>query len=328
MPKTRRSGFTLIELLVVIAIIAILISLLLPAVQQAREAARRTQCKNNLKQIGLALHNYHDAHSVFPPGVQWPTGMFSWPRTSFYVHLLPYIEQANVFNTYQFRNESASPTSGGSTITWYFANSVQATSTLLPVLRCPSDGMGTYISLDVGPPTGVRRWSTGNYNGMAGLVLQDMLSTVGSTNRYMFRANFSTAIRDMYDGTSNTTMIAEYLTTTRSANDTAYTPTDDFRGLIWSDQVGRPFVFALLPPNSNLPDVLYPAQCSDQPRLNLPCTTSSDGNERTAASRSRHEGGVQILLGDGAVRFVSENIHLGTWRGLASTNGAEVIGEF
>lgn len=322
----RRQGFTLIELLVVIAIIAVLIALLLPAVQQAREAARRTQCRNNLKQLGLALHNYHDSHRVFPPAVQWPGGVFAWPRTSFYVMLLPYIDQANVYNIYQFRNESGSPTSGGSTITWYFDNSVQATSTLMPVLRCPSDGIGSFVSLDVGGATGVRRWSVGNYNAFSGLVMQDMIT--GAMPRAPFRANASVAMRDILDGTSNTMMMGEYLTTTRDPNEAAYTGTDDFRGMIWTDQVGRPFIFTTLPPNSNLPDVLYPGQCMDLPLLNLPCTTSSSEAERHAASRSRHEGGVHVLMGDGAVRFVSENIHLGTWRALGSINGTEVLGEF
>lgn len=98
---TRNAGFTLIELLVVIAIIAILIALLLPAVQQAREAARRTQCKNNLKQLGLALHNYHDTHSVFPPGL---LGRCTTPdlNASGLVMLLPYIEQNNLYSQFNF----------------------------------------------------------------------------------------------------------------------------------------------------------------------------------------------------------------------------------
>ena len=105
-PAKRRNAFTLIELLVVIAIIAILVALLLPAVQQAREAARRTQCKNNLKQIGLALHNYHDVHQKFPPGAFWnnPHRGFSFQQGSMLVHILPYIEQANVFNQIKFAN--------------------------------------------------------------------------------------------------------------------------------------------------------------------------------------------------------------------------------
>jgi prepilin-type N-terminal cleavage/methylation domain-containing protein len=101
MPKRRR-GFTLIELLVVIAIIGILIALLLPAVQKVREAANRTQCLNNLKQLGLALHSYHDANGSFPKGTQWSSGVGTAPRLTFSIYLYPYLEQDAIFNTFNF----------------------------------------------------------------------------------------------------------------------------------------------------------------------------------------------------------------------------------
>src|SRR3954470_21156461 len=100
-PQTR-TGFTLIELLVVIAIIAVLIGLLLPAVQSAREAARRAQCVNNLKQLGIALHNYHDSALTFPPGTINFAGLWTGPRTTFMVHLYPFLEQGNLFNSFNF----------------------------------------------------------------------------------------------------------------------------------------------------------------------------------------------------------------------------------
>ena len=120
-----RTGFTLIELLVVIAIIAILVSLLLPAVQQAREAARRTECKNHLKQIGLALHNYHDAHGAFPLGLTAHGAGWS-------AMLLPYLDQSNIYNTLVFAENGAG--------NWDVAGPNQsALQTLIPVFRCPSD---------------------------------------------------------------------------------------------------------------------------------------------------------------------------------------------
>ncbi len=304
-------GFTLVELLVVIAIIGVLVGLLLPAVQAAREAARRMQCANNLKQLGLALHNYHDSHKTFPPGVQWPTGIYSSPRTGFAILLLPYLEQGNLHSQYDFVNS----------ISWYYANSSRVTSQIVPTWRCPSDSAVPSVSINTGSPGGVRIFTVGNYCGMAGLVVNDMLVK----KSYPFRANTGVKIGEYTDGTSNTVTMAEYV---GSLNPSGDGRTQDYRGLIWTDQEGRPFVWALNPPNSNLPDVMLATQCEHKPQQNRPCISSSNASQRTVASRSMHTGGVQVVQGDGSVRFVSQTIDLTTWRSLATTNEGEVVGDF
>ncbi|MEX0728488.1 MAG: DUF1559 domain-containing protein [Planctomycetaceae bacterium] len=310
--KRRRQGFTLIELLVVIAIIAVLIALLLPAVQQAREAARRTQCRNNMKQLGLAMHNYHDSATAFPPGVIWTgNSLYGGPRTPFMVHLLPHFDQANVYNLFN------SNTPG---ISWYGVNQA-ATGASVPMLLCPSDGLGGTHKAGAPP----QQLFLTNYSGVFnGFQLADIWTTNPSL-KAVFGANRSIRLRDVRDGTSNTMFIAESLTGTEA----------DLRGSAWSDQPAGSQVYTELGPNSPLPDRCYPCcnWCDNQtaggrPADNLPAVNGDGATTDTAASRSRHEGGVHVLMGDGAVRFVSENISINIWRGLATIAGNEVLGEF
>ncbi|MBL8848330.1 MAG: DUF1559 domain-containing protein [Planctomycetaceae bacterium] len=333
----NRRGFTLIELLVVIAIIAILIALLLPAVQQAREAARRTQCRNNLKQLGLALHNYHDAGQQFPPGTvneANPGGGTSYgrpPRTTYVVHLFPYLDQAPVYNNVDFVNR---PTAPG--LIW-FGNNPVATGTVIPTFYCPSDGQGGQtkncglINGDVNRPA---PHFLSNYMGFFHGLNVSAIDTQDARLKGAFGLNWGARIRDIVDGTSNTMLMGEYLTGTH----------DDYRGFIWSDKAGGSQLWVELTPNSRLPDRLSPTTpppplatkpwCKNAPELNLPCVngvSESSGLanlDHTAASRSRHLGGVHVLLGDGAVRFASDSVDLRVWRGLATIQGAEIAGEF
>lgn len=323
-------GFTLIELLVVIAIIAILIALLLPAVQQAREAARRTQCKNNLKQMGLALHNYHDAHSIMPPGVIWrdnnrnrlidPPDIYGNPRTGYMMHLFPFFEQAAIFNLIDF---------GVGGITWH-GNNLQAMNTAAPpVFKCPSDGQGADFAPSWSPQTVHKSNYMGFFDGdqlgnvwnpqMNRLQPDGTLQTVDITAA--FGVNRGARFRDFIDGTSNTMVMAEYLTGISAR---------DIRGHALGDQPGGSMLFTQLGPNSRLPDRVYPCcgWCFNNPKLNLPCINGNGTTTDTAGSRSRHIGGVQVLLGDGSVRFLSENIDLFLYRGLATMRGGEVLGEF
>lgn len=193
---SRRAGFTLIELLVVIAIIGVLVALLLPAVQQAREAARRAQCKNNLKQVGLALHNYHDVANRFPPESIWaftPIGSTTkQPRNySWIVMLLPYVDQAPLYNSINF-----------SLPIWGQVDTTGQTivSRQLPVLTCPSDpGLGS-------APQGMG-WT--NYSGAEGY---DWWPRGNDSLGGMFTLNYSTMMSQIVDGTSNTIAVGETCT--------------------------------------------------------------------------------------------------------------------
>ena len=304
-PNRIQRGFTLIELLVVIAIIAVLIALLLPAVQQAREAARRTQCKNNLKQLGLAMHNYHDTMGRFPPGVIWAGNvMYAGSRTTYFVMLLPYLDQGPLYNLIDFNIPS---------VMWCYGNNAAAVKNVVPGALCPSDGMGgVQKNINCGPH------AVTNYMGFFGETIADI-----STRKAVFGTNRGASLRDLSDGTSSTLLFGEYLTGTGD-------PTD-WRGGMWVDHTGFGFIHTRNTPNSNSPDLLPNGWCSaglNVPQKNLPCGAGDSYTTDTAASRSRHTGGVHVLLGDGAVRFVSENIDINTWRALGTMSGSEVISEF
>lgn len=295
--RKRRPGFTLIELLVVIAIIAILIALLLPAVQQAREAARRSSCKNNLKQLGIAMHNYHETYGSLPVGT-WSCCWGTWQ-----VGIFPFMEQKALSDIYV--------NSGGTGGVRYSnsPNTTNVTNKRITTLTCPSDLPNSPFS------------SLTNHNyavnfGNTGYGQQTTLNGVrfgGApfANRKSFK--FSALV----DGLSNTLLMAEV----RQGQGR------DLRGFTWWGDAAEFTTY--LAPNSTLGDSIYSAYyCNSADPFNPPCQVSTTSQPTMFASRSLHPGGVQVLLGDGSVRFVSENINLATWRALGTARGKEPLGEF
>lgn len=313
--RRNRSAFTLIELLVVIAIIAILVALLLPAVQQAREAARRSSCKNNMKQLGLALHNYHDTHKVFPPGaigVRLSDGSTQFREASNPVSLagwgtfiLPFVEEAALYDRISERLFNNSGPGAGTA--WYNdtgANSVNDELAVLSVAtyQCPSDPAG-------GTNSEMDDYGTSNYVASAGGAPHSNSANrpVGTTPLGMFGFNTRFDFASVKDGTSNTFMIGE-----RS------TDTADGRASIWMghrDDDGGGVQYAEY-------EIMSLVWDETAARLN------GTGNNGRAFS-SPHPGGVQFLLGDGSVRFVSENIdHTDVLPNLANRADGNVVGEF
>src|SRR5262245_49011084 len=294
-----RRAFTLVELLVVIAIIGVLVALLLPAVQAAREAARRTRCKNNLKQLGLALHNYEGSIRCFPPGVIWnsTTTTFATPRLNFHCLLFPYIEQNNVYGLIDLQNFAGA--TGGA---WFTTTAnIPATTSPMKHLRCPTDNQKPQYE----QPTVHILYYRSNYFGVwHGFQTTDVLPASydrsPTATKAFFGANVPIRVADITDGTSNTVAIAE----APGGMDQA-----DARGFIWGDQASFQFLFAELGPNSKLPDRCPNSSQGCRSVLNndrfRPWMAAATGSE-TCASRSLHSGGVHVLLADGSSRFVSD----------------------
>jgi prepilin-type N-terminal cleavage/methylation domain-containing protein/prepilin-type processing-associated H-X9-DG protein len=362
MPR-RKYGFTLVELLVVIAIIGVLVALLLPAVQAAREAARRSQCSNALKQFGLALHQYADTYKVFPArrggsvgsnDAARLTGNFS--RLSPFVPLLPYIEQKPLFDSI-----AAGGNFGGTTFppggpaAWYGPGSYTPWKTQVPILICPSDKV---------PPNTTSQHARNSY----AFSLGDTITNHNSNNkrvRGIFGSQLCKGFNDISDGSSNTIAMSERTwgenlgITTASGQDvktvTAVNVTSvstnpgtcyaqargvEFNGVqikarfgaLWTDgQAERVGFTTVLPPNA--------PSCVNDANVN------ADSNGGVLNPSSHHPGGVSATFADGSVRFVNQNINCGNtaappvttntgkspygvWGALGSTEGREPATDF
>ncbi len=301
-----RRGFTLIELLVVIAIIAVLIALLLPAIQQAREAARRTQCKNNLKQLGLAIHNYESTHSRLPSSGQ---GLSASPpytpvfdRQATFTHLLPFLDQANVSNQYDFNfayNENA-------------ANKAVA-QRVIPMYLCPSAALRNgntdsqrYGAIDYGATL---HTNIDPATGLPGAAF----TTPGALTWGCSR------IADISDGTSNTILIGEDVgrnDTMKSLYDDPYNP--GFKRSHWRWAEPDNAFGVSFTPNFHRSPWGGPPSCT---WIDMNCGPNDE-------LFSFHIGGAHILMGDGRVHFLSDSVDYRVLRNLVTRAGGEVVGEF
>jgi prepilin-type N-terminal cleavage/methylation domain-containing protein/prepilin-type processing-associated H-X9-DG protein len=312
--RNNRSGFTLIELLVVIAIIGVLVALLLPAVQQARESARRTQCKNNLKQIGLAMHNYHDANLCFP------FGQVDGPKAySAISQMLPYFDQGNLYNQINFSVPYNDPVNA------------TALNAPIPMLRCPTDPTSNLAGR--GGPT---NYMANKGNGI--LWTEPTGPNVGfpEQNGVLY---FRSRVRmgDITDGTTNTVAFSERVLA--DGNNGVVSPLEDvFFSPAFPATADEAVQLCTAIDITNLANQfplfmgapwMHGQHC--YLHVNVPNSRSCGffvALRATMPPSSRHTGGVHTLLCDGSVRFVSENVNLTVWRGIGSRAGGEVIGDY
>jgi prepilin-type N-terminal cleavage/methylation domain-containing protein/prepilin-type processing-associated H-X9-DG protein len=324
--RAKRSGFTLIELLVVIAIIAILIGLLLPAVQKVREAAARAKCSNNLKQLGIAMHAYHDVNNGLPPGDAVTGNNGTWAH-----YILPLIEQDNVYRLYTNLGGST----GATTPNWTTAGgNLTVSQTTLTTFACPSD-----------PNVGGAKVQVGGVN----LGYGNYAANFGNTHRTQNKAGrdpYAIAIRPSFagapftytpfngsagvghkpvtfpfaaitDGLSNTLLVAEILQGVSIG-----TTTTEYRGCVWYGPGGEFTTFTT--PNSATADRIQFANYCNTATPGMPCQQGADWS---LAARSKHTGGVNALLGDGSVRFVRDSITPVTWSVMGSTQDGQVFSD-
>lgn len=359
MKLVRRRAFTLIELLVVIAIIAILVALLLPAVQQAREAARRSQCKNNLKQLGIAIHNYHDVFSAAPLGstIAGGGGNNQIRRFSAHLGLLPFTDNANLFD--ETMNHLMVP--GGDTASWN--NNVPAVRAKLPNILCPSDPASTIDAVKAKTnylfSHGDNAWDQNPaWNGNGGRGIRGFFTCIRNDGQGGGPRRF----RDVTDGLSNTVMMGERIVAQAGSNSihngaTTTTVSQGGRrnpslclasvnpdgtyislGNGTGARLAGVRAFDGAPPFTTVNTIIGPngPSCKHQ-------NNNAHDRDGVFTMSSRHAGGVHTLMGDGTVRFISDSIDTGdltqqpvtggpspygVWGALGSINGSEELGEF
>ena len=307
--ENKKQGFTLVELLVVIAIIGVLIAMLLPAVQAAREAARRMQCTNNLKQWGIGMQLYHDAYGVFPYGtltgskatdngdapgrgtMASTAGQFGeYRRQTFVIALWPYIGQVNLYDQYDFR------------FTFYNPQNRAIITSQVPMYHCPSD-------------PGAKMWRANQYthargNYVVGWGNGSFRQTESDFMGAPFSMNKQTRMSDITDGTSNTLFMSEVMKPLVEED-------FDFRGgLLNDDQTSAQFM-TINTPNSGIDSTV----CVD-PERPAPCQL---GPTTYISARSYHTGGVNVLAGDGSVHFVGDDIDLYVWQAVGASKSGQTI---
>jgi prepilin-type N-terminal cleavage/methylation domain-containing protein/prepilin-type processing-associated H-X9-DG protein len=315
-----RRAFTLVELLVVVAIIGVLVALLLPAVQSAREASRRMQCSSHINQWTLGMHNYADTNQTLPAAAK------SEKRHVWIYSMWPYVEQKALYDSYkQEEHFYLAPNTlfGNDPVNKYQNLDVGPTGRRIKLYYCPSDRFGAWLN-----STGdnyVR--AKGNYQLNFGPIMHPHPSaaanppltwgpfgyrdfTNGTTPRY-------TRIGEIVDGTSNTLLMSEMIMPRDDAN--------DHRGDFLNDDFACTYFATINTPNSTSPDVLVSGRCPSPAPPQMPCVA---GGNRHKTARSRHPNGVNVSLCDGSVRYISNNINLITWQALGTMNGGDSLGDF
>jgi prepilin-type N-terminal cleavage/methylation domain-containing protein len=325
---TRRAAFTLVELLVVIAIIGILVTLLLPAVQAARAAARRTQCTNNMRQICLALINHHDARGYFPHGnYNYIDSTFSTPapynnmqdRRCWMHDTLPFMEEGALFDEFDQYMEN-NPSALGFPLL----------HTVVEPLMCPADPIGPKLHTFWGgldPVLTPTQGFSGNMVTCAGDDYFNPNIVIEATNKRiapptssahlngLFFAVSKVEIKDITDGASHTAMVSEIIL---SPDTTSH----DIRGRYYNPAHGGVLFSTRIPPNTLVPDRFN--WCAEKPLPRAPCTWSADN--MFLSTRSYHTGGVNLGLADGSIRFIADDVNVLAYKALGSRNGQEVIG--
>ena len=294
-PRTRRnSGFTLIELLVVIAIIAVLIALLLPAVQQARAAARSLQCKNNLKQIGLAMHNYHDVHLCFPPA--FSNGYSGWA-----VAILPQIEGGNLAELYD------------DDLDWNEGANLDLATQMPGFYECPSN------------PSAGETLSGNGFQATDYTVLRN--ASNHEFHNSLFQSGATRRIRDITDGLSNTCMVYEsagrsswYVKGVKDPINSVYPHSYGTDVYAWTDPRNAGWMFDVTVDLNSSGNEVTSVIWSGNEVINV--------SNWFSAPYSFHTGGVQLALADGSVRFMPENVSMEIIEAVTSINGGDILGEF
>lgn len=304
----RRAAFTLVELLVVIAIIGILVALLLPAVQMAREAARRSSCLNNMRQLALASHNYHDTLRIFPSGLlNWntPAGQQNPPKfrsVSLYVQLLPQMEQSNLANAWDYNDPRTNVPSGRA-------------ATIIPILFCPSDVVSNKI-ITTFPnfnPSG-DRFALTSYGGCAGT---QSYNSTAATNDGMFYLNSDTGMHSALDGTSSTILFGErfhYDFKYDQAAGTAFTKMAEWG--CWAPSSGLAGLGDVTLSTLVAPNYKHPTGGT---------VNAAAESNRVSAMGSGHPNGVNIALADASTRFISNSINFAVFRAMGTRAGGEVV---
>jgi prepilin-type N-terminal cleavage/methylation domain-containing protein/prepilin-type processing-associated H-X9-DG protein len=328
--RRQRFGFTLIELLVVIAIIGILIGLLLPAVQKVRESANRAKCSNNLKQIGLGLHNYHSAYELFPPGQSTgnedsvPPPNYRFHRGCWFQPILPFVEQDALYRQIDSWDRSFN---GG----FHYITDSPGHGTVVPSFMCPADPANPKVlthfhDSSTGNPVADSQGFHGNYVLCSGNdYFNPASSRDGTKLDGIFYAMSKTRIADVTDGTSNTLMSSESIIVPDNSS------TDDLRGRYYNHFLGEATFSTKDPPNTTLPDgsnlcitnyPMAPCQVVPYPFSSMPSSTAIH------YARSYHPGGVNVGLADGSVQFMANSVDPVAFRALGTRAGGEVVANY